>query len=96
MLTFTYCKPFCTQHYSFIVIDLEFHEAIKFSFLSFMFPTAQRPELALECLLTVVRQGVIFFPSLVWGPAKPLNHCGRFQNIYFTQKSTGERLILNH
>lgn len=53
------CKLFYTQHYSFIVILLKFHEAIKFSFLPFMFPTAQKPELALGYLLINWRQGVI-------------------------------------
>ena len=43
-----------------------------------------------------MKTGNHFIPNLTWSPVKPLNHCGSFQNVHFTQSSIGVRLLLNH
>lgn len=89
MLTFTYRSVlgelFYAQHCSFIVIHFRFREAIK---LSFMFPNSSETTAGILILVDQLKTGSHFSPNLEWRPMKPLDRCGSFQNVQFTQKST--------
>lgn len=77
-----------------LLIHLQFHEAIKLSFLSFMFPNSSKTTAGILMLVDQLKTGSHFSPNLEWRPMKPLNRCGSFQNVQFTQKSTEIKLIL--